>query len=184
LREFNSNPIEASKDVSKDSGGTTMNFKFESLKDLNLINGTSYFMDFGEAYSAEYAAIVEGKLLSAFGEPARKSENYEGSFDYVIRATADDGNSVILAVYGMGDVHIGADNSLQEDFVRNAAYALIEHVNAFEPTDFSRTVYYSDFNVKIDIQVKDGVATIHSSKASGFKIFEILIKWFGRFFER
>ena len=46
-----------------------MKYTFESLQDENLMDGSSYFMDFGEMESQEDAAIAEGKLLSAFGQP-------------------------------------------------------------------------------------------------------------------
>ena len=81
-----------------------MKYTFESLQDENLMGGSSYFMDFGEMESQEDAAIAEGKLLSAFGQPEYTSENYENSFSYFIRATANDGRSVMLEVYGMGEI--------------------------------------------------------------------------------
>ena len=125
-----------------------MKFKFESIQDTDLIGGSSYFMDFGEMNSQEDAAIVEGKLLSAFGQPEFTSENYADSFNYIIRATSESGESVILTVYGMGVVHIGSDQ--QDIFAKNAASALIEYVNTFTPADYSRTVYYLDFDLQID----------------------------------
>ncbi len=151
-----------------------MKFKFESLQDADLIGGTSYFMDFGEMNSQEDAAIAEGKLLSAFGDPEFTSKNYENSFNYIIRATADNSESVILTVYGMGIVHIGSKR--QDDFAENAAAALIKHVNSFAPADYSRTVYYSDFDLQIDISVKDGKVKIDQSKAN--TLFKKFFKWF------
>lgn len=153
-----------------------MNFKFESLQDESLIGGSSYFMDFGEMNSQEDAAIAEGKLISAFGQPEFTSENYENSFNYIIRATADNGKSVVLTVYGMGVVHIGSDQ--QDDFAQKAASALIEYVNSFAPTDYSRTFYYLDYNMQIDIQVKDGHAIIAQSQISEEKINELIDKWY------
>ncbi len=153
-----------------------MDFRFESLKDCNLINGSSYFMDFGVMETEEDAAIVQGKLLTVFGEPASTSENYEDSFDYVIRATAEDGRSVILSVYNVGMVHIGAIQ--QDDFAAKAASALIEYVNAAEPTDFESTVYYLDFFIRIDISLKDGKVTQVSSEISEEKVQELVDKWY------
>ena len=153
-----------------------MKFKFESLQDDSLIDGSSYFMDFGEMNSQEEAAIAEGKLLSAFGQPALTSENYENSFNYIIRATADNGESVILSVYGMGVVHIGAYR--QDDFSQKAAVALIEYVNAFAPTDYSRTVYYLDLDMQIDIQVQGGKVTMNQSQISEEKADELFDKFY------
>ena len=121
-------------------------------------------------------ALAEGKLLSAFGQPEYTSENCENSFNYIIRATADNEESVILTVYGMGIVHIGA--AQRDDFAKKAAVALIEHVNSFAPTDYSRTVYYLDFDMQIDIQVKGGKATITQAQISEDKANELFDKFY------
>ena len=156
-------------------GGDAMKFSFEALQDTDLMTGSSYFMDFGEMNSEEDAAIAEGKLLSAFAQPALISENYENSFNYIIRATADNGESIILTVYNVGVVHIGSAQN--DDFAQKAAYALIEYVNAFAPADYSRTVYYLDFDMQIDIQVKGGKATISQSQISAEKANELFDKF-------
>ena len=156
--------------------GDTMKYTFESLQDETLMGGSSYFMDFGEMNSQEDAAIAEGKLLSAFGQPEYTSENYENSFNYFIRATADNGESVILTVYGMGVVHIGSDQT--DAFAQKAASALIEYVNSFSPSDYNRTVYYLDFDMQIDIQVKGGKATISQSQISQEKANELFDKFY------
>lgn len=154
---------------------SAMKFSFESLDFSEQIGG-SYFMDFGEMESQEDAAIAEGKLLSAFGQPEYTSENYENSFEYIIRATANDGHSVVLNVYGMGVVHIGAEQ--QDDFAKKAAIALIEYVNSFSPSDYNRTVYYLDFYLQIDIQVKNGKVTIEQSQISQDKANELFDKFY------
>ena len=83
----------------KTEGVIMKKFTFESSQDLDLIGGTSYLADFNGAASTKDSAIIEGKLLSAFGEPAYSSENCESSFIYVIIAKADDGGSAVLSVY-------------------------------------------------------------------------------------
>ena len=170
-------PPECSKDNPKeDNLEVTMGFSFELLQDISLIDGSSYFMDFGELNSQEDAAIAEGKLLSAFGDPLFTSENYENSFEYIIRATDEKGESVVFSVYGMGIVSIGADR--QDDFAKKAASALIEYVNTFAPADYSRTVYYLDFNMQLDIKVKNGKAVIVQSQISKEKMIELINKWY------
>lgn len=153
-----------------------MGFKFEALQDLDLIGGTSYLMDFGIVKTQEDAAIAEGKLLSAFGEPEYTSENYENTFNYVIQATSSDGRSVVLSVYGMGVVHIGS--AQKDDFATEAATALIEYVYAFAPVDYERTVYYLDYDLQIDIQVENGKVTIDRSQISEEKATELFNKWY------
>ena len=152
-----------------------MDFKFKPL-DLSACSGGSYLMDFGKMESQEDAAIAEGKLLTVFGSPADISENYENSFNYFIRATADDGRTVILNVYGMGVVHIGALEG--DDFTKQAATALIEYVNSAEPTNYHRTVYYLDFDLQINISVKDGVVTISNFQISEEKSSELFDKFY------
>lgn len=153
-----------------------MKFTFEALQDDALIGGSSYFMDFGIMESQKDAAIAEGRLLSAFGEPAFTSENYENSFIYIIRATAEGGESVMLSVYGTGVVHIGSEQ--QDEFAEKAASALVEYVNSFAPTDYSRTVYYLDCDLQLDIQVKNGKVTLDQSELSAEKFAELSDKWY------
>ena len=156
-----------------------MNFKFESLQDNNLIQGSSFFMDFGdsEVMTTEETAILEGKLRTVFGEPWYQSENAENSISYIIKATDSDGKSVILEVYNVGMFHIGAPD--QDDFARQAAEALIAYVNTAEPCDYERTIYYLDYFVQMDISVKNGVATVEQSEISEEKADELFDKWWG-----
>lgn len=154
----------------------TLSFTFETLSDSSVLNGSSYFMNFGSMEAQKDAVITEGKLLSVFGEPAYKSENYENSFSYIIRAVSDDGRSVILNVYGVGAVHIGALQ--QDEFSRVAAEELIEYVSAAEPSDFERTVYYLDFNMQIDISLKNGIVSIKESQISAEKALELFNEWY------
>ncbi|MGN1095088.1 MAG: hypothetical protein ACI4QR_01730, partial [Eubacteriales bacterium] len=130
----------------------------------------------GKMETQEDAAVAEGKLLSVFGKPAYSSESYEDSFDYVIKASTDDGRSVILSVYCMGVVHIGAEQ--QDDFSSEAANALIEYVNNAVPADFNRTVYYLDFDMQIDISLKNGRVNITQSQIPEEKAMELFKKWY------
>ena len=154
---------------------SAMKFEFESL-DFSEYSGGTYLMDFGELSSQEDAAIVEGKLLTVFGNPAEVSENYENSFNYFIRATASDGRSTVLNVYGMGVIHIGASQG--DDFTMQAGKALVEYVNAAKPTDYERTVYYLDYDLQIDIKVEDCEVTIKQSQISEEKTDELFDKWY------
>ena len=97
-----------------------------------------------------------------------------GAFD-------DVGYGGYLVVVGLtclsaGVVHIGADR--QDDFAQKATVALIEYVNTFAPADYSRTVYYLDFDMQIDIQVQGGKVTIDQSQISEEKINELFDKWY------
>ena len=156
-----------------------MNFKFESLQDNSLIQGSSFFMEFGNAdvMTMEETAILEGKLRTVFGEPWYQSENAENSISYIIKATDIDGKSVILEVYNSGMIHIGS--SQKDGFAKKAANALIDYVNAAEPCDYERTVYYLDYYIQMDISVKNGVATVKQTEISIEKSDELFDKWWG-----
>ena len=154
-----------------------MGFSFETMDSLDYRGGMHYIMDFGTMITQADAAIVEGKLLAAFGDPVAISKNYEDSFNYVIRVTAEDGRSVMLNVYGMGIVHIGAHQ--EDEFTLQAANALITYVNSLKPMDYQRTVYYLDVPVRIDISVKNGRATILNFPVSEEEEGELLREFYG-----
>ena len=152
-----------------------MKFSFETLSKSEYKSG-SHLIDFSEMESEQSAALAEGRLLCVFGAPAEVSENYENSFNYYIRATAEDGRAVVLNVYGAGIVSIGADS--QDEFALQAANALIEHVNSAAPKDYQRTVYYLDFQIQIDISVKNGQVSVSTSEISEEKALELFNEWY------
>lgn len=152
-----------------------MNLKFESLQDISLMPG-GYFMDFDGIIAQRDTALIEGKLITAFGIAPWQSENYENSFNYIIKATADDGKSVIFSVYNMGVIHIGCDQ--QDDFAEEAAVALINYIKSLEPTNYERTVYYLDFNLQLNIAVQNGEVTINQSEIPEEKALELFNKWY------
>ena len=152
-----------------------MNFKFDILSESDYMGG-SYLMDFGKMETQEDAALVEGKLRAVFGVPEDLSENSENSFNYFVRVTADDGRSVMLNVYNMGVIHIGAAGS--DEFTVQAANALVEYVSASKPADFQRTVYYLDYDIQMDVSVVDGTVTVSNSQISPEKAQELFQKFY------
>lgn len=149
-------------------------YSFEAV-DSSEYGGGSFLTDFSDAPTEEEAALIEGKLLTLFGAPCETSENYEDSFNYYIRVTSDDGRSVVLNVYNVGVVHIGCSG--KDDFETEAAKALIDYVTPAKPTGFSRTVYYLDLNLQIDISVKDGKAVLRNSELTEEKANELFEKF-------
>lgn len=151
-----------------------MRFTFETVDDHSLIIGTSCLMDFGENCVGEGAALIEGKLLTVFGEPYSISDDEENGFEYIIKATSEAGEVTYISVYSTSGVHIGGDG---EDLSLDAAYALVDYVNSAEPSDFERIRYYMDFGVKITTVVKDGNVSMKSSFLSDNEIDEIYSRW-------
>ena len=152
----------------------TMKFTFETVDDYSLILGTSYLMDFGDDCVGEGAALIEGKLLTVFGEPYSISDNEENGFEYIIKATSDDGEVSHISVYSTSGIHIGGDN---KEATRKAADALIEYVNSAEPSDFERVRYYMDFGVRITTIVKNGKVSMKSDFLSDDEIDDIYSRW-------
>ncbi len=59
-----------------------------------------------------------------------------------------------LNVYNAGVIHTGA--LTEDEFTLQTANALVKYVNSAKPTDYERTVYYVDFDLQIDISIKNG----------------------------
>ena len=152
-----------------------MKFTFEIIPD-EFANMTSWQMDYPGSDSMEATALIEGQLLTVFGQPSWVSENMENSFQYVFKATAEDGQEVIFTVYNVGVIHIGAKEKTA--LLEEAVNALAWEVSQAKPTDYARTVYYLDTFDRIDIEVKDGKVTIKSSEISEEKADELFDKWY------
>ena len=153
-----------------------MKFTFEKVNDRSLIASTHYLMDFGDIYSGEDNAIIEGKLLTVFGEPLTLSDDEENGYEYVIKATAENGETTYISVYHAAGAHIGGDGF---DTSVDAAKALIEYVNSANPSDFQRVRYYMDFGVEITTTVKNGVVHMESRFLNEAEIKEVYSRWYG-----
>ena len=165
------NDILSKQDMTSEDG---MRFTFEAVNDYSLILESPYLMDFGDDCVGEGAALIEGKLLTVFGEPYSISENEENGFEYIIKATSEGGEVTYIAVYSTSGIHIGGD---REELTRDAANALIDYVNAAKPTDFERVRYYMDFGVEIKSAVKDGKVTMKSRFLSDEEIDAVYSRW-------
>ncbi len=152
-----------------------MKFTFEIVS-YEFAYMTSWQMDYPGSDSMESTALIEGQLLTAFGQPPRVSENMENSFEYVFKAIAEDGREVIFTVYNVGVIHIGAKE--KTPLLEEAVNALAWEVSQMKPTDYARTVYYLDTFDRIDIEVKNGVVNIKTSEISEEKAEELFDEWY------
>ena len=166
-------------DDGKENAVQEPDIHIEMVTDRSLLTGSSYFMDFGdeEVMTMEETAILEGKLRAAFGEPSYESENYENSISYIIKVTEPNGQNVILEVYNAGMLHIGTPK--KNDLAKTAAQHVIAYVKMCEPVDYEKTVYYLDYDLQIDISVKNGIATVEQSEISDEKASELAEEWWG-----
>ncbi|MCL2060203.1 MAG: hypothetical protein FWH01_14320 [Oscillospiraceae bacterium] len=136
-----------------------INYTFEVSNEVNAIAGTSQILNliyFGPNAS-EDMAIVQGQLLTLFGEPAYITKDLENAYLYIIIATGDNGNTYILSAYsGPSGPAIGGDTSL--DGIDEAADKLKEYILSAHPSDYEYEGYYFDGPTKIHRGVKDGKA--------------------------
>ena len=100
----------------------------------------------------EQAALWYGKLLTAFGQPAYTTNDFEDIYTYIIEATAEDGERRVFSVYeGPTGPAIGGTEREQQ-----AALAMIEYVKGVAPTDYEQEGYYFDGPTKIHRGVSGG----------------------------
>ncbi len=151
-----------------------MHFTFEKIDDYSFVNGTSYIMDFGDKYTGEDAALIEGRMLTVFGEPYRITDDEENGYEYIIKATSENGEITYLTVYHAACAHIGGD---REALTRAAAEELIEYVNSATPADFERVRYYMDFGVRIYTKVQNGKVSMNSQFLSDSEIEKVYSRW-------
>lgn len=96
-------------------------------------------------------AQIRARLLTLFGAPLYETDDDENAYGYIIRVTDQNQNSYILTAYqGATGAAIGGDPRQDQDEIKKAAQALRAAVEAAEPSDFEKTVYYFDTLTRID----------------------------------
>lgn len=108
---------------------------------------------FGEDYSKNCVVFL-GQLMRLFGNPRYISKNVEEQYSYYIKATDENGDSVILEVYsGPSGPAVGGK---QDSASEAAADELIEYVLQAKPVDYEYEGYYEDGPCKINQGIKNG----------------------------
>ena len=100
----------------------------------------------------EQAALWYGKLLTAFGDPAYTTNDFEDIYTYIVEAVCEDGERRVFSVYeGPTGPAIGGTEREQK-----AAKAMIDYVSGLKPTDYEQEGYYFDGPTKIRRGVAGG----------------------------
>lgn len=135
--------------------GEMKEYTFEAVDDLERIFGTSRILRIAKGYSAEEDALIQGQLLTLFGEPAQTSMDLENAYTYVILARDDEGNEYYLSAYaGPSGPAIGGDSSVPG--TEDAAEALKDCVREAAPADYEYNGFYFDTSSKIIQGVSEG----------------------------
>lgn len=98
--------------------------------------------------------LFYGKCRTLFGVPVYESENLENQFTYCIEYTSNSGKSGVLSLYsGPSGPAVGGFPSMTDE---DAVDALIKLLEDAKPSDYDYSGYYLDFEIKVDMGVKDG----------------------------
>lgn len=142
-------------------------YTFRAIDDQNLMSGTSLLINVDvvefngnrEEYRKD-SVEFRGKLLALFGKPVHSSSLSDEAFDYVLEATNERGESLILTAYeGASGPAIGALSSSfggNDQLNEKAAFDLIALIKSTSPADFESVVYDDDTNNTVWYGVKDG----------------------------
>ncbi|WP_130861192.1 hypothetical protein [Bacilliculturomica massiliensis] len=143
--------------------GEPRTFTFEALsqeefsKDAGVLDGTSHILGLADDFTGEGAALIQGQLLTRFGEPLYLTKDLENAYEYIVEATDDKGNQLILSVYcGPTGPAVGGHSSAPG--IEQAAEALKKYIEEAEPSDFDYFGYYLDTASKIEQGVSGGRA--------------------------
>ncbi len=131
-------------------------FAFVLNKEMNFTDGSSHICSIAKGYSGEEFALIYGQLRALFGEPNYESKDLENQYSYCLKATDEQGETVVIEVYsGSSGPAIGG---MKDEKSRLAAAALIEKINEAKPADYEYEGYYMDGPSKVRQGVKDGKA--------------------------
>lgn len=141
-----------------------MSYKFQSVKDMEKLIGSSKlcnfiedFVDYGNQFS-----LLCGKIKALFGEPIYMTENLENLFSYCILATSEEGEEIYLDIYCAGSgLAVGGMSNGQS---RKAAKALVDYVRQSEPVNYAYKAYYLDCHTALEFGIRDGAPYYNETK--------------------
>lgn len=156
-RETGTETASAAPDI--DSDTDTAKYHFESIDDDEILDSYQ-FMTMIAGYPSKYeeqCAVIQGKLLTLFGEPLYESADYEYAYDYAIKATDGSGSTWYLSVYqGYYGPAIGTYSTGDE--MPEIVYVLYNEIMAASPSDFQYDGFYTETPSKIRAGVANGKA--------------------------
>lgn len=133
-------------------------------------------------FDADYnnnMALFPGKLKFLFGEPSYITEDFENFLSYVIDATDESGNTLLLSVYSAGSgPAIGGFPQKDEKAYQKAANELAAYIRQADVADYEYEGYYMDGPCKIKMGVKNGKPYYEETEMSEEEAHEVFKRWF------
>ena len=124
-------------------------------------------------------ALFPGQLKTLFGEPLFISEEFDNLLEYVIDATDEFGNTLLLSIYSAGTgPAIGGFHKKDEEAYQKAAKELAVYIRQAKAADYDYEGYYLDGPTKIKMGVKNGIPYYEETEISDEEAHEIYKRWF------
>lgn len=148
----------------------------KSKKSDSALDGSSYICniyEFDEDYNKNMA-LFPGQLKTLFGKPSYISKQYDNLLQYVIDATDESGNTLLLSVYSAGSgPAIGGFHKKDEKAYQKAANELAAYIRQADPADYKYKGYYLDGPCKIKMGVKKGIPYYEETEMSDREVYKM-----------
>ena len=110
--------------------------------------------DFDENFQKNWVMVL-GQLKSLFGKPNYVTNNLENQFSYIIKATNENGDYLLLEAYCAGTGP--AIGGLNDNVSKLAADELAMYIRQAPTVDYDYEGYYLDTMSKVHQGIKNGV---------------------------
>ena len=127
----------------------------------------------------ENMARFPGQLKYLFGDPLYMTEDFEDMLSYIIEATDESGNTLLLNVYSAGTgPAIGGHYENDREAYQKAAHELAAYISQADASDYEYEGYYLDGPSKIEMGVENGKSYYKETEMSDEEVSEVF-KRFG-----
>ena len=126
----------------------------------------------------ENMARFPGQLKFLFGEPLYINEDFENMLEYIIEATDESGNTLLLSVYCAGSgPAIGGHAKDNEAEYEKAAEELAAYIRQADTVDYEYKGYYLDGPCTIKMGVKNGKPYYEEKEMSEKEVMKLYEKF-------
>ena len=110
--------------------------------------------EFDENFEKNWVMVL-GQLKYLFGKPNYVTNNLENQFSYIIKASNENGECLLLEVYSAGSGP--AIGGLNDSDSKLAAHELAMYIRQSLTVDYDYEGYYLDTMSKVHHRIKNGV---------------------------
>ena len=110
--------------------------------------------EFDENFEKNWVMVL-GQLKYLFGKPNYVTNNLENQFSYIIKASNENGECLLLEVYSAGSGP--AIGGLNDSNSRLAAQELVIYIRQSPTLDYDYEGYYLDTMSKVHYNIQNGV---------------------------